>query len=276
MAAKPWSPSHIAAVAAPFTDLRISGAVKSQLVDLLVARLDLAVPRMEQETLSQDAERKTLDDPQRTRLGYSRTRGLMVERIEHVDSVSAAAVTAACEELESYLREVLRACETVCTNHSMGTIKPRHLEEALSNIGQSLPTDEVGDENGQGEFAAGENGNSASPVGDPLEGLTGGGSGVVTPATLRQMARSFAGMKVDADALEELILLYYDQAGDLQHRFKNSLTGGNPADSLPTLERLDELAKMGFLRRALKEAGEIAEAAKARSITIHHVLELDL
>jgi len=269
MAAKPWSPSHIAAVAAPFTDLRISGAVKSQLVDLLVARLDLAVPRMEQETLSQDAERKTLDDPQRTRLGYSRTRGLMVERIEHVESVSAAAVTAACEELESYLREVLRACETVCTNHSMGTIKPRHLEEALANIGQSLPEDD-GDEEPTGGLV------SDQLEADPLEELAGGGSGVVTPATLRQMARSFAGMKVDSDALEELILLYYDEAGDLQHRFKNSLTGGNPADSMPTLERLDELAKMGFLRRALKEAGEIAKTAGARSITIQHVLELDI
>ncbi len=83
-------------------------------------------------------------------------------------------------------------------------------------------------------------------------------------------------MKVDSDALEELILLYYDEAGDLQHRFKNSLTGGNPADSMPTLERLDELAKMGFLRRALKEAGEIAKTAGARSITIQHMLELDL
>jgi len=277
MAAKPWSPSHIAAVAAPFTDLRISGAVKSQFVDLLVARLNLAVPRMEQETLSQDAERKTLDDPQRTRLGYSRTRGLMVERIEHVDSVSAAAVTAACEELESYLRELLRACETVCTNHSMGTIMPRHLEEALSNIGQSIPHEEEANEAGeQGPIGQEIEAKIGGAADDPLEGLAGGGSGVLTPATLRQMARSFAGMKVDADALEELILLYYDEAGDLQHRFKNSLTGGNPADSMPTLERLDELAKMGFLRRALKETGEMAKDSGARSISIHHVLKLDI
>ena len=82
MCAKPWSPSHVATVASAYTDLRISGAVKTQLVELLVAKLDQIVPRMEQETLTQDAERKTLDDPIRTRLGYSRTRGLMTERIE--------------------------------------------------------------------------------------------------------------------------------------------------------------------------------------------------
>jgi histone H3/H4 len=264
MSAKPWSPSHVATVASTYTDLRISGDVKSQLVDILVAKLDQVVPRMEQETLTQDAERKTLDDPQRTRLGYSRTRGLMTERIEQVDSVSAAAVTAACEELESYLRDVLRACETVCTNHRMGTIKPRHLEEALSNLGVSPTT--------QAEVIT----TPAVNGDDPLTALVGGGNGVITPATMRQMARSFAGMKVENDALEELLELYYDEAGELQHRLKKSLTGGNPAEIIPTLEKLDDLAKMGFLHRTLKTAGENAKASGARSITIEHILSLDV
>ncbi|HJM86718.1 MAG TPA: hypothetical protein QF433_00725, partial [Candidatus Thalassarchaeaceae archaeon] len=228
-------------------------------------KLDQVVPRMEQETLTQDAERKTLDDPQRTRLGYSRTRGLMTERIEHVDSVSAAAVTAACEELESYLRNVLRACETVCTNNRMGTIKPRHLQEALSNLGVSSTTQE--------EVISKP---SADSVDDPLNALVGGGSGVITPATMRQMARSFGGMKVENEALEELLELYYDEAGELQHRLKRALTGGNPAEIIPTLEKLDDLAKMGFLHRTLKQAGENAKASGARSITIEHILSLDI
>ena len=65
MCAKPWAPSHVGTVASAYTELRISGAVKNQLVDLLVAKLDQVVPRMEQETLTLDAERKTLDDPTR-------------------------------------------------------------------------------------------------------------------------------------------------------------------------------------------------------------------
>ena len=93
---------------------------------------------------------------------------------------------------------------------------------------------------------------------------------------MRQMARSFAGMKVENDALEELLELYYDEAGELQHRLKKSLTGGNPAEIIPTLEKLDDLAKMGFLHRTLKKAGENAKANGARSITIEHILSLDI
>ncbi|MBT4058753.1 MAG: hypothetical protein HOE69_00380 [Euryarchaeota archaeon] len=265
MGAKPWSPSHVATVATAYTDLRISGAVKSELVDILVAKLDDVVPRMEQETLGQDAERKTLDDPRRTRLGFSRTRGLMIERIEQVDSVGAAAVTAACEELENYLRSVLRACETVCTNQRMGTIKPRHLEEALSNLGVSLPT----------EAAENIPVVTNSQV-DSLDALVGGGAGIITPAILRQLAKQFSGMKVENDALEEILELYYDQAGTIQHEMKTSLTGGNPADFAPALEKLDELAKMGFIKRTLELAEHRAKENGSRSITIEHVLSIDV
>tara|TARA_B100000315_G_scaffold243098_1_gene266088 strand:- start:267 stop:710 length:444 start_codon:yes stop_codon:yes gene_type:complete len=147
----------------------------------------------------------------------------------------------------------------------MGTIKPRHLEEALSNLGVSPTT--------QTEAIAKPAANDGD---DPLNALVGGGSGVITPATMRQMARSFAGMKVENDALEELLELYYDEAGELQHRLKKSLTGGNPAEIIPTLEKLDDLAKMGFLHRTLKKAGENAKANGARSITIEHILSLDI
>jgi hypothetical protein len=146
----------------------------------------------------------------------------------------------------------------------MGTIKPRHLEEALSNLGVSPTT--------QTEVIT----KPAANGDDPLNALVGGGSGVITPATMRQMARSFAGMKVENEALEELLELYYDEAGELQHRLKKSLTGGNPAEIIPTLEKLDDLAKMGFLHRTLKQAGENAKASGARSITIEHILSLDI
>ena len=264
MAAKPWATSHVAAVASTYTDLRISGEVKGRLVELLVAKVDEVVPRMEDETLSQDPSRKTLDDPQRTRLGFNRTKGLMVERLESVESVSAAAVSAACEELENYLRSILAACEVVCTNNRMGTIKPRHLEEALDNLGV-VPE-------------AGSTQPSSAPEieEDPLEEFATSGGGIITAAGLRQMARSFGGMKVDADALEELILLYYDEAGDLQHNLKTSLSSGDPAAAADSLRRLDDLAKMGFLRRCLKEAGELAQKQGSRTITIEHVLSLDV
>ncbi|DAC28549.1 MAG TPA: hypothetical protein D7H99_02110, partial [Candidatus Poseidoniales archaeon] len=97
MPAKPYSSGHIGAVAANFTQMRLSGAVKEQLVALLCEELDRLVPTMESETLAQDPERKTLDDPSRTRLNYNRTRELMIDRISNIDSVGSAAVQAGIE-----------------------------------------------------------------------------------------------------------------------------------------------------------------------------------
>ena len=68
MVAKPYSSSHIAAVSTHYTTMRLAGDVKTRLVTLLCEELDRLVPRMEEETLAQDPERKTLDDPRRSRM----------------------------------------------------------------------------------------------------------------------------------------------------------------------------------------------------------------
>ena len=95
MPAKPYSPSHIGAVAGGFTELRLSGAVKTMLVEALCAELDRLVPQMEAATLAVDEERKTLDDAARTRLNYNRTRELMIDRLDALESVGSAAVQGA-------------------------------------------------------------------------------------------------------------------------------------------------------------------------------------
>ena len=46
MPAKPYSSGHIGAVAANFTQMRLSGAVKEQLVALLCEELDRLVPTL--------------------------------------------------------------------------------------------------------------------------------------------------------------------------------------------------------------------------------------
>ena len=97
MTAKPYASSHIGSVASTYTSMRISGAVKQDLVTLVCEELDRLVPMMEAATLENDAERKTLDDAQRTRLNYNRTRELMIDRIEHVESVGSAAVQGGIE-----------------------------------------------------------------------------------------------------------------------------------------------------------------------------------
>jgi hypothetical protein len=98
---KPWATFHVSEVAKGVgIDLRISGEVKESLVSLLQSKLKEITRNMEAKTLDKDPNRKTLDDPSRTRLGFNRTRGLMIDEIVNVESVSSAAVVAANEELE--------------------------------------------------------------------------------------------------------------------------------------------------------------------------------
>ncbi|MCH2644362.1 MAG: hypothetical protein MKZ54_03565 [Candidatus Poseidoniaceae archaeon] len=141
MPAKPYAPSHIGSVASTFTSMRIAGAVKDNLVTLVCEELDRLVPSMEAATLDNDAERKTLDDAQRTRLNYNRTRELMIDRIEHVESVGSAAVQGGIEHLEKFLARIIRHCEEAATRDRVSTIKPRHLEIALHSMGKGNSPD---------------------------------------------------------------------------------------------------------------------------------------
>ena len=130
---KPWATSHVSEVAKGVgIDLRISGDVKETLVSLLKLKLKEITKNMEDETLEKDPNRKTLDDPSRTRLGFNRTRGLMIDEIVNVESVSSAAVIAANEQLENYLQKILYSASEVASNEKMGTIKQRHLELVFS------------------------------------------------------------------------------------------------------------------------------------------------
>ena len=85
--AKPYSTSHIGFVSSGFTDMRLSGAVKEQLVEMLVTEIDQMVPAMEAATLSATPDKKTLDDTNRTRLNYNRTRELMIA-FRHGESIT--------------------------------------------------------------------------------------------------------------------------------------------------------------------------------------------
>ena len=181
MVAKPYSSSHIAAVSSHFTTMRLSGDVKDRLVTLLCEELDRLVPRMEDETLTQDPERKTLDDPRRSRLNYNRTRELMIDRIKGVDSVGSAAVQAGIDHLEHHLAQMLRHAAEAAERDRVATIKPRHLDRALLNM---KPAEGEEDD---------ENAPEVSAADDFVASQAGG---LVTPTALLSMAKSIARMGV--------------------------------------------------------------------------------
>ena len=259
--AKPWATSHISTVASGLgIELRISGDVKTQLVDILEHQLKMITQEMENQTLESDPERKTLDDPNRMRLGFSRTRGMMIDNISRVDSIGAAAVVAANEQLENYLLRLLRLSSDAAAIERVGTIKPRHLDKALERI--------------DGGLSKQENSETEEIQLDPIEDVMGEISGeILTPTMLRNMAKKFAGKPLDNDALEELLLLYYDHASNIQHDLQDNLA--NASHIIQMIERFQSLTMLGWMRRMLKEAGERANRTESKTVTLAHIVEVD-
>ena len=259
MVAKPYSTSHIAAVSAHFTTMRLSGAVKERLVTLLCEELDRLVPRMEDETLSQDPERKTLDDPRRSRLNYNRTRELMIDRINNVDSVGSAAVQAGIDHLEDHLAQLLRHASEAAERDRVATIKPRHLDRAVLN---TKPAEGEDDNEPSQEAGAAEE-YAASQAG-----------GLITPTALLSMARSIARMSVSKDALDELLYLYAEVLEDLEEDIrKHAQLGSNPVHFIESINAMKGMMTLGWMRSRLKRAAEHAQGRGAKGIELQDVID---
>lgn len=256
--AKPYSTSHIGFVSSGFTDMRLSGAVKDKLVEMLVTEIDRMVPAMEAATLSATPEKKTLDDTNRTRLNYNRTRELMIERLSDLDSVGSEAVQAGIEHLETYLKKILRSAESAASKDRVNTIKPRHI------ITQTIPQEsetqvEVEAENDEEDILDGQISGSA-----------------LTPSVIRKMSRSFAGMSVTDAAIEELLLWYYEVVDEVgQNIREHAQLGSNPAAFIDAIDKMKDLMMLGWIRRMLVRAAENAEERGYKRIDIEQLIHLD-
>ncbi len=261
MGAKPYSPGHIGAVASNYTQMRLSGAVKQSLVELLCQELDRLVPTMESETLAQDPERKTLDDPNRTRLNYNRTRELMIERISNIDSVGSAAVQAGIEHIENHLAKILKHAEAAAEKDRVGTIKPRHLEISISGMGLD------GSENDDVEIETIEETETL---------IVGQGGGILTRSSLLSLARTHAKMPVTDDAIEELIDTYYMVVEKLEGDIRShAQLGGNPVQFIESINRMKTLMSLGWMRSMLVKAATNARERGYKRIDIEQIVHLD-
>lgn len=259
MVAKPYAPSHIGAVATHYTTMRLAGDVKEKLVDMLCEELDRLVEQMESETLMIDPQRKTLDDPRRTRLNYSRTRELMIDRIKNVDSVGSAAVQAGVEHLETYLAKLLRHAAEAAERDRVSTIKPRHLDRAILN---------TSNEEAETTASATEEVTAAE---DFVASQTGG---IVTPTGLLSIARSVAQMNVTKDALDELLLLYAEVLEDLEEDIrKHAQLGSNPMRFIESINAMKGMMTLGWMRARLTRAAEHARSRDAKVIELQDVID---
>jgi len=256
---KPWAPSHVSEVAKGLgIDLRISGDVKNSLVTLLQSKLREITKQMELETLDKYPGRKTLDDPSRTRLGFNRTRGLMIDEISDVESVSSAAVISANEELESYLRDILISASEIANEDRVATIKQRHLDIAFSdstthNNVQRSELSVVQEEH--------------NPLNSKFE--------ILTSVSLKNIVKQFSGKKLENDALEELILLYYDNAADIEYNLQKNIALGDIEEIKNSHQKFEQLMMLGWMRRILKSASEKAESQGSNIIKLDHIVSVD-
>jgi len=267
--AKPWAPSHVSEVAKGMgIEKRISGDVKKTLVEILNLKLKNITINMEKETIMNDSERKTLSDSERTRLSYSRTRGLMVDYIQKLDSVGSSAVVSANESLEEYLLMILSYASDSADSDKMNTIMKRHLESALKLLDEKeidsqsknteeklLPNTDLGE-----NIILSEKGMSQSTL---------------TKGNIRTIVRSITGMKIEEEALEDLLLVYYDHAAQLQEEFQNIISNGSKAELEINMERSRTLMMLGWLRRMLKQAATTANNDGSTKIMLKHVIRID-
>ena len=259
MVAKPYSTSHIAAVSSHFTTMRLSGDVKEQLVALLCEELDRLVPQMEQETLSQDPERKTLDDPRRSRLNYNRTRELMIDRIKGVESVGSAAVQAGIDHLEQHLGQLLRHAAEAAERDRVSTIKPRHLDRAVLNTKPAEGDEEGGD---------------APEMGAAEEFVASQAGGVLTPTALISMARSIAKMAVTKDAVDELLYLYAEVLEELEEDIRShAQLGSNPVHFIESINAMKGMMTLGWMRSRLTRAASHAQERGAKVIELQDIID---
>ena len=256
MPAKPYAPSHIGSVASTYTSMRIAGAVKTNLVTLVCEELDRLVPLMEAATLDNDAERKTLDDAQRTRLNYNRTRELMIDRIEHVESVGSAAVQGGIEHLEKFLARLMRHSEEAASRDRVSTIKPRHLEIALHSMGKGASSDDEEEEQHE-------------------EGVEVRG-GIITMTHVKSMSRTHAKMAITDDAAEDLLLTYGDMVSELENDIRQHANlGRDPMYFIDSVNRLSALMAFGWIRRMLMKAADTARERGYSRIDIEQIVHID-
>ena len=100
--------------------------------------------------------------------------------------------------------------------------------------------------------------------------------GVLTAQSVRRLARTFAGMHVSDEAIEELILQYYDHIDTVQSSLTSSgMLGKDPTQFIRDLSRMRELMALGWMRGMLGTAAGHAKDQGATRIEIEHVVHID-
>jgi len=82
-------------------------------------------------------------------------------------------------------------------------------------------------------------------------------------------------MKIEDEALEDLLLVYYDHAAELQEDLQGNIHSGKFAEIELNFEKTKTFMMLGWLRRMLVKAEENAKSSGSSKILINHVIRID-
>jgi hypothetical protein len=184
----------------------------------------------------------------------------MIDRISNIDSVGSAAVQAGIEHVETHLAKILKHAEAAAEKDRVATIKPRHLEIAVSGMGLNSDDEEE----------------DIDTIEESETLIVGQGGGVLTRSSLLSLARTHAKMPVTDDAIEELIDTYYMVVEKLESDIRShAQLGGNPVQFIESINRMKTLMSLGWMRSMLIKAATNARDRGYKRIDIEQIVHLD-
>ncbi len=97
----------------------------------------------------------------------------------------------------------------------------------------------------------------------------------LSPVNIKNIMKQLSGKELDNDAVEELLLLYYDYASDLEYNLQKNIRQGDLPSIKQSFEKYEKLMMLGWMRRILKSASEKADNENSNSIKIEHIVAID-
>jgi hypothetical protein len=80
---------------------------------------------------------------------------------------------------------------------------------------------------------------------------------------------------MENDAIDELVLLYYDYASDIEYNLQKHINRGDVDRIRESYQKFEQLMMLGWMRRVLKIASEKADAQGSSIIRLDHIVAVD-
>jgi hypothetical protein len=148
------------------------------------------------------------------------------------------------------------------SNDKLGTIMKRHLDLVISGSESNKDVQLIKSEDDSvSKF-------TADSIKEPK-------FEVLTSVSLRNIVKQFSGKKLENDAIDELLLLYYDYASSIEFNLQKNVSLGDVNEIRQSFDKFEQLMMLGWMRRILKAASEKADSQGSNLIKLDHIVAID-